>query len=120
MHSSGNRGQDEQCMRISFRIWPRRRRDDPELILPLTMTSHRMSTITPSPINARTVLDIKELLEGIFRSENLSKSDLLRLCLVSRAWNDVPERVLWGELSDLRPLFSLLPADAIPVVSGNA
>ncbi|KAL1659997.1 hypothetical protein GGF50DRAFT_64126 [Schizophyllum commune] len=79
------------------------------------MTSHGMSTITPSRNNAHTALDINELLEVIFRSENLSKSDLRRLCLVSRAWNAVAERVLWGELSDLRPLFNLLPIDAIPV-----
>ncbi|KAI4293676.1 hypothetical protein K525DRAFT_214339 [Schizophyllum commune Loenen D] len=78
------------------------------------MTSHGMSTITPSQSNAHTALDINELLEVIFRSENLSKSDLRRLCLVSRAWNAVAERVLWGELSDLRLLFNLLPIDAIP------
>ncbi|KAL1726525.1 hypothetical protein EV714DRAFT_287148 [Schizophyllum commune] len=48
-------------------------------------------------------------------SEHDREKDLRRLCLVSRVWKDTAEPVLWQSLDSLRPLFNLIPNDAIPM-----
>ncbi|KAI5884821.1 uncharacterized protein SCHCODRAFT_02594652, partial [Schizophyllum commune H4-8] len=85
------------------------------------MISRTMNTETPAdrtahaaPSIAHAMFYLPELLDAIFRAGDLPKSDLRRLCLVSRAWKDAAEPVLWETLDSLRPLLNLLPDDAIP------
>ncbi|KAL1718589.1 hypothetical protein EV715DRAFT_291200 [Schizophyllum commune] len=85
------------------------------------MTSLTMSTEAhaegsehvASPI-AHPVFDLPELLDAIVRAGDSTPRDLRRICLVSRAWKDAAEPVLWENLASLRPLLDLLPDDAIP------
>ena len=66
---------------------------------------------------AHPVFDLPELLDAIVRAGDPTPRDLRRLCLVSRAWKDAAEPVLWENHASLRPLLDLLPNDAIPTVS---
>ncbi|KAI4518726.1 hypothetical protein K525DRAFT_207799 [Schizophyllum commune Loenen D] len=56
-------------------------------------------------------LCIPEICALIARESVLESTDLARLALVSRAWREVAEEVLWEDLPDILCLLRLLPED---------
>ena len=64
-------------------------------------------------------LCIPEICALIACDSVLESTDLARLALVSRAWREVAEEVLWEDLPDILCLLKLLPEDLWLTVSGS-